>query len=906
MTSVGNRIEQHLFVLKAIMDRDGLTLEESLTRYPGLVPLEDHDAVRQHWEKQQRTTTIIRTVRPTEVSATGGPRPWFQNWDTADGYYWTRQHRFLSHVLHRQTYEIDSLDRASDRVLSHLEDPRHPEPFSVRGLVVGHVQSGKTSNFSALIAKASDAGYKIIIVLSGLHNTLRLQTQRRLQRDLGHENVPFPNGVGQGDPDKYWTWLTHDHLDGDFDPGVNVGPLQGQNQVILVVKKNKTRLDRLLEWLENKVPEHVPVLVIDDEADQASVNTGGNRADDEPVSEVLDLRSSDYDGDVPSDDELNPSAINLRIRRLLRCFARVSYVAYTATPFANILINPNAEDRVGGDDLFPRDFIITLPHPPGQQYVGPDRLFGREQLPGEVGQVEGLDVIRIVPNLDVKQIVPPKGKGKPYVPKLPNSLKIALTDFLLAAAGRMERNSGDQPCTMLVHVDMRKESQDNLASEISAELGHMRQQWRYDRGEYLPILRDRWDTEFRPLTSSVDLDKDTPFEKLEQHLDTLFGPGIEVRILNSNHEDELDFEAEPDLKAVLVGGNKLSRGVTVEGLLVSYFVRSTPYYDTLLQMGRWFGYRGDYVDLTRLYSTQTLITWFHDLATIEEELRRQIEHYARRRLTPWQSAPRIRSHEKMLPTAKNKMKETSLQQDSFDGRKLQTLRFPFDDPAILDVCGENLRIARTLLRSLGRPHEADSGRLSWKGVNAEAIVQFIEGFQFSEQSAFDVPAVVSYIQAQTQHNELTYWRVLVSSASNRKKDHATVDLGISDHPEVAMIRRSRLIKDPTSLGVVTEPEDELLGLSPDEIEEAHRLHKTGEFTMLGDAFRSQRSPREGLLVLYPIDPGSGPGAYAKNRRRLFEEGAERPDCVLTYAISFPYSNSPSSVSYVVGRKAGHQ
>ncbi|MEV5179722.1 Z1 domain-containing protein [Streptomyces werraensis] len=903
MTSVGNKIEQHLFVLKALMDRDGLTLEETLTRYP-VVPLKDHDAVRRHWEQQQRTTTIIRTVRPTEVSATGGPRPWFQDWNTAEGYYWTRQRRFLSHVLRRQNYEIDSVDRASDRVLAYLENPRHPEPFSVRGLVVGHVQSGKTSNFSALIAKASDAGYKIIIVLSGLHNTLRLQTQRRLQRDLGHENVPFPRGVGQGDPDKYWTWLTHDHLDGDFDPGVNVGPLQGQNQVILVVKKNKTRLDRLLEWLENKVPDHVPVLVIDDEADQASVNTGGNRADDEPVSEVLDLRSADFDGEVPSDDELNPSAINLRIRRLLRCFARVSYVAYTATPFANILINPNAEDREGGDDLFPRDFILTLPHPPGHKYVGPDRLFGREQLPGEVEQVEGLDVIRIVPNLDVVQVVPPKGKGKPYAPKIPNSLKNALTDFLLSAAGQMARNGDDQPCTMLVHIDMRKEAQDKLAAEISAELGHMRQQWRYDRENYLPVLRDRWDIEFRPLTSSVDLDNDTPFEKLEQHLDSLLSPGVEVRVLNSNHEDELDFEAEPDLKAVLVGGNKLSRGVTVEGLLISYFVRSTPYYDTLLQMGRWFGYRGDYVDLTRLYSTQQLITWFHDLATIEEELRRQIEHYARRRLTPWQAAPRIRSHEKMLPTAKNKMRDTSLQQDSFDGRKLQTLRFPFDEPSILDICEENLRTARTLLSSLGTPHEEVPGRFSWQGISAEAIAHFIENFQFSDQSAFDALAVVSYIQAQTQHNELVSWRVLVSSARNQKGDQHTIDLGIAGHSAVAMIRRSRLAKDPTSLGVVTDPEDELIGLSSAQIEEAHRLYKEEEFTVLGEAFRSQRSPREGLLILYPIDPNSGPGAYAKNRRRLFDEGAQRPECVLTYAVSFPYSKSPSSFSYVVGRKAG--
>ncbi len=387
-------------------------------------------------------------------------------------------------------------------------------------------------------------------------------------------------------------------------------------------------------------------------------------------------------------------------------------------------------------------------------------------------------------------------------------------------------------------------------------------------------------------------------------MDALLTPGVEVLILNSNHEDELDFEIEPDLKAVLVGGNKLSRGVTVEGLLVSYFVRRSPYYDTLLQMGRWFGYRGDYVDLTRLYSTQLLVTWFHDLATIEEELRRQIEHYARRKLTPWDAAPRIRSHEKMLPTAKNKMKDTSLQQESFDGRKLQTLRFPFDDPMILDLCSENLGTTRALLGSLGAPHRADPGRLNWAGVSPEAVVRFIELFRFSDQSAFDVPSVASYIQAQTQHNELVSWRVMVSSARVQHDEHRTVDLGISGHPEVTMIQRSRLAKDPSSLGVVTEPEDELQGLTSAQIEEARKLQESGDFSTLGDAFRSQRSSREGLLVLYPVDPSSGVGANAKNRRRLFDEGIERPECVLAYAVSFPYSTSPRSLPYVVGHKAG--
>ncbi|RSS90638.1 hypothetical protein EF919_24145 [Streptomyces sp. WAC02707] len=899
MSSDGERIEQHLHVLRLIMERDGLTLPEALQRFSVVVPEEDHKAVLQLWERKQRST-IIRISSPTELSEVG-PRSWFAEWDTSSGYYWRRQRSFLRHVLRREEYEIDSVDRSSDRVLAHLENPQHPSRFNVRGLVVGHVQSGKTGNFSALIAKAADAGYKIVIVLSGLHNSLRQQTQKRLQRDLGHEDVEFPEGVGQGESDKWWTWLTNDSLGGDFNTSANAGFLQGHNQVILVVKKNKSRLDRLLGWLENKVPDHVPVLVIDDEADQASVNTGGNRHGGKPIAEVSDLTSADYDGDAPAEDELDPSAINLRIRKLLNSFARCSYVAYTATPFANVLINPDARDWEAGQDVFPRDFILTLPHPPGTTYVGPERLFGREQLPGENANPDGLDVIRVVPDLEVLQVAPPRTKKRSSSPQVASSLRRALWDFLLAAAGRLARSGKDHPCTMLVHVDMRKEAQDQLAEEIRGELSHIRQQWLYNRSEFLPLLRDRWEKEFRPLTSSIDLDLDAPFEGLEPYLDALLQPGIELRVLNSNHDDELDFDIESNLKAVLVGGNKLSRGVTVEGLLVSYFVRRTAYYDTLLQMGRWFGYRGDYVDLTRLYSTDELIRWFHDLATIEEELRRQVEHYARRGFSPMKAAPRIRSHEKMLPTSKNKMKEAE-EQESFDGRKLQTLRFPFDDPAALDLFEHNLGETRRLLSSLGAPKHNEPGKFGWEGVSADAILRFLESFRFGDQQSLDVSAVTRYIQAQTAYNELVSWRVLVSSTRSSHGGIAAVDLGITGQPLVPMIHRSRLALDPTSLGVVTDPSDEMFGLSAEQISEAHRSYEDDTFSGLGDAFRAQRPAREGLLVLYPIDPTSQPGRNASNRRPLFADDASRPDCVVTYSISFPHSSSAAANTYLAGPK----
>jgi hypothetical protein len=449
VTSVGDgqRIEGHLYVVRAIMDRDAIGVEEAVERLSALIPPEDHVPTIELWRSQ--TSTTIAILEPAELSE-GGPRPWFREWDTSGGYYWNRQQAFLRHDLRRLDYEIDSLDLSSNRVLSHLEDPNGPNRFNVRGLVVGYVQSGKTANFSALIAKAVDAGYKIVIVLSGLHNTLRMQTQQRLQRDLGHENTV---GVGPPEPSKDWVWMTGDKLNEDFNPaGQNAGVLKGNNQVILVVKKNKSRLDRLINWMEGKVPENVPVLVIDDEGDQASINTGGNRSGYEPgedsgeVTDKTDLTADDVDGEF-TEDELDPSAINVRIRKLIRTFARCSFVAYTATPFANVLIDPDAIDRDGGDDLFPRNFMLSLPKPPGAKYVGTERLFGRDQLAGDGDDVEGLDVIEIVPEWEIPMLIPPRRSGKSR-PCRPPWCRRSRTTCLLRQAGCTGRGgTRHAPCS---------------------------------------------------------------------------------------------------------------------------------------------------------------------------------------------------------------------------------------------------------------------------------------------------------------------------------------------------------------------------------------------------------------------------------------------------------------------------
>jgi hypothetical protein len=892
MTSDGDRIEDNVRLIRLYMQRDGLDFDAALQAMGPVIPAGDHEAVRAQYQRQ--SSTVIKVLGPDVISA-GGPRPWFASYDPSKGYYWRRQRSFLAYDLGRQDFEVDSLDLSSNEVLEHLEDPKSPDGFAVRGLVIGHVQSGKTQNFSALIAKSADAGYKIVIVLSGLHNTLRQQTQRRLERDLGRENVA---GVGEPEAGKRWQWMTGAELWGDFNPGaVSAAVLQGNEQVIFVVKKNKTRLERLITWMSGRVPDWVPVLVIDDEADQASINTGGNRAFD--AREEVDLVGGDFEGEELTEDELNPSAINLNIRKLINSFNKCSYVAYTATPFANVLIDPSARDVEGGNDLFPGDFIISLPSPPGDLYVGASRLFGRDRLPGESAgnvQEDGLPIVEFVPDYEVAMLLPPPRQRPGFVPILPETLKSAIVDYVLASAAWLERSGKDEPCVMLVHTAMQRALQDPLGPDIKAELAYIRQQWLYDSKTYRPVLKDRWDKKFRPLAASVDIKRDRVFEEIAPFIDRLLRDGIDVRILNSNWDDTVDFDEEPFLKAVIIGGNKLSRGLTLEGLLVSYYVRETLYYDTLMQMGRWFGYRGKYVDLTRLYSTEQLVEHFHDLATAEEELRAQIGRYRLdEKLTPRELMPKIRTHPSMAITAESKMQAAIQVQVSFAGEQVQTLRFPEKPTPALAA---NRETTIRLLRSLGRPHAVNSGKPSWSGVSPDAVKDFIRDFQVIDQFAIHPPSVLEYIDKQILHLELTQWRVLVSCPTRARPGEGwSDDLGIAGLPTIPLIARSRLANDPTSLGVVTEPDAELLGLSEEAKQEAEEAFADRLFPSRAAAYRSKRSPSEGLLVIYPISPRSGPGQNASaNRKSLFPEPDGLPTLV-AYSVSFPASRTPAAVEY---------
>lgn len=882
-------------VVQTQMDALGWTLDQALQQVPEFLRAPLLETIEA--EEQE-----VRFYRPGATLRRGGPKPWFASWDPAEGYLWRRLRSYLIDRKAWSLRDVESLDASSDNVLQHLEDPRldgeHSKTsFRVQGLVLGYVQSGKTANFTSLIAKAADRGYRLIIVLSGVHNSLRSQTQRRLDLELGL--VSDLKGVGLPEQAHAWWRITSSELNGDFKPGTDAGPLQQGSRGIMVVKKNATVLRRLVDWLEGRVPYDLPALIIDDEADQASINTTL------PPEEV-DLGTDT--GAFPDDKELDPSTINGLIRSLLGQFHRASYVAYTATPFANVLIDPDVDSQRWGSDLFPNDFIISLPRPAA--YVGAERIFGRPALEREDEPISGLDVIELIPVEELPAIVPRAKAAASWQPVVTPSLKKAILDWLLATAAKTQR-LGDGISSMLIHTTQLIAQQNALGEVVEDAVRDIRNTWRYDLEAIRPVLVERWDSKFRPVIVSLDASLDVPFSVIEPHLNDLLRTkeAIDLLVLNSSSPDFLDYENHPSLKVVLVGGNRLSRGLTLEDLTVSFYVRESNNYDTLLQMGRWFGFRSGFVDLTRLWTSSELVSRFRHLALVEEDLRDQIAIYEREGLTPRDVAPKIRAHPAMLVTARNRMGSAERVRQSYANELLQTIRFRLGND---DWLRNNLDRTRELLDALGRPTgtpRGDKDRPAWQNVPWTYIAGFLRQFRTAQDAiSFDADTAARYIKAQAEkYGELTHWTVAVRCGTSVDEELGSWDLGINDFGPVPAISRSRLKTDAGSIGVLTSPVrrddpaagDEATDLTVEQLDSAALV--VDSFPTVAHAVRWQRPRTNGLLMVFPISPYSKPRvANSENRVRLFDNPDGRP-LVVGIAISFPPSDTGATVEYVAGK-----
>jgi hypothetical protein len=539
--------------------------------------------------------------------------------------YWDRYRSYLEQDKSFPPNVVLRLNDVLDRILDLSGDPE-TTTLDRRGLVVGQVQSGKTANYTGLICKAVDAGYRVIFVITGIHNNLRMQTQRRVDegfigRDSSGRTVN-PIGVGRINdnlprPTTFTTVLSD--FNGAFADQIGFNLESSKTPSVFVLKKNARVLGKLNEWLVRHSGNRdggiaLPALVIDDEADNASIDVG-------------------RDGKV--------SAINGHLRKLLTLFPRSSYVGYTATPFANIFIDPRTESEMYSDDLFPRSFIIALEPP--SNYHGPERIFGD---PGAADT-------HVVQASDYDGLLPLAHRRDHQLEAMPHSLEVAIDTWFVATAIRHIRHPGSFHSTMMVnvsrYVDVQGRVADLVRERVDAIVRAIRVQSRMPQGDEDPRLKGlRFAFEDQYSASGVSWHD----VRLNLANSTL---AVEVKVINGVSPDALDYSGS-GARYIAIGGLSLSRGLTLEGLVVSYFLRSSKMYDTLMQMGRWFGYRPEYEDLVRIWLSSESKGWYEHITEVIDELRQDLIDMERTGGTPMDFGLKVRTHpDALLITARNKM-----------------------------------------------------------------------------------------------------------------------------------------------------------------------------------------------------------------------------------------------------------
>jgi hypothetical protein len=690
---------------------------------------------------------------------------------------------------------VRSLSDVCTRILGHLQDPKSEGAWNRRGLVIGHVQSGKTANFTGVIAKAADAGYKFIIVSAGIHSNLRRQTQERLEEAfIGRSSDPNNRvsiGVGLIDGYKHPATLTTIHSDFSKKTAEASWKINDFSvPIILVIKKNVRTLDSLFKWLKELNAKDgrigdVPMLFIDDEADNASINT--------------------------NKEDINPTRTNSMIRRILRLFSKSCYVGYTATPFANIFINPDAYDEDVREELFPRHFIYSLDPP--NSYFGPHKVF-----------VDDSSSERIVREIDdCEDYIPSSHKNGDTVPELPPSLYRALDDFIVARTIRNLRGQAAKHCSMLINVSrfvsVQKQVRDFISERhnkimLAVKANYAKPVPAVETDEHMKRLKEAYEREF----------SDGGFAWPEVR-GALFGAFDHMRlfVVNSKTEDVLDYgKYEKDgvgLTAITIGGLSLSRGLTVEGLTVSYMYRNTRMYDTLLQMGRWFGYRPNFEDLCRVWLSGDSINWYSHIASATEELREQIRRMRRAKMTPEQFGLYVQSHpDALLITAANKMRtgqQVTVSQ-SFNAQLKESSRLPLSP----ETSSENEALIAEYWKNGfgGKPAEPTGKGWIFRDVDQEVALDFLGGFKVHKDFAPMKGSLMAYLdKIKAAHPVVD---VLLISLQSGGEDEAAFKLGAQQRDASMAAER---IKDGgwlLSKHRVASRGDEKLGLTDAQIERA--------------------------------------------------------------------------------------
>lgn len=754
---------------------------------------------------------------------------------------------------------IRSIEKSSFDILQSLSmDTTESGP--IKGLVVGNVQSGKTANMAGLMSLAADNGFNYFIVLSGVIENLRKQTANRLYEDMnssGRGNLKW-NHVENPKP----TSRFPEHNISNF----NLGS-KDKDRYFTVCLKNKSRLNKLKRWLlsdKNKAKQ-MKILVIDDEADQASINT-------KKIEEEY-------------------STINALIRELVnnKQFAAMNYISYTATPYANVL-NETSEDT-----LYPKNFIKLLE--PSEDYIGPKQLFGSE-IPE---RSPNIDIVKEITDIDY-EIINEIQKGDSNDP-LPLSFKESIHWFLISVA-TMRVLGHKKPISMLVHTSFKIDHHEIIARKIEEYLQYIKgnftsvvkmmetqyynEKSTLNREIFLENIPDystpekvpnypQWEAVYKELEYLLNKKNEVSNILLDNEGEPIFHTGVHLAIDNSrtridNQTVRLIYPNKTNMpdKApafIVVGGNTLSRGLTLEGLTTTYFLRTTNQADTLMQMGRWFGFRKGYETIPRVWMDQMALNRFTFLSQMNEELREEIQVYAETGSSPIEYAPRIKNspnYKLIRITSNNKQQSAEALEFDFAGFNSQTIYFE-KDKFKLD---HNYHMTQSFLNSLSEP-EVKKNKLIWRNISSDKINEFLTEYKIcnSDTKMGAIPVLIDWLE--DKGSEFEKWSVILSSTGDVKSpEYPTNDWNIHGYSPDSVIRSQlskRTNENVVSIGSLRRPEDLYADIDVELSTKETSSAKVIDVKRTREKYNYGNVPQ---LIIYRIDKGE------KSKNKQFNKTRE--------------------------------
>jgi hypothetical protein len=886
---------------------------------------------------------------------------------------------YLEKKLGRSKSMIIETERSSLEIIKKIGDPKNTDNFFVKGLVVGSVQSGKTSNFNAVVNSSIDVGYKLIIVLSGIMEDLRRQTQIRTEKEVEGKMIAQDKFIGVGEIASFGQLgqftdvnqvILPTSTQNDFNRTMQQAHFSLNNTNILICKKNTSVLQNLLLWLneyllENNDKHNIPFLIIDDEADNASINNLGHKG-------------NEY-----------ANKINGHIRALLALFNRKTYIGYTATPFANILQdwnkkpeskwiikdsknNKELEFDLEGN-LFPDDFIELLIPP--SNYIGPKNFF--ETRIEEIKKIDPLlaepinDYIEYFPERveilsdgsyigvkkynnksefdndynaksqfgtfqDYRELTRASTKHDNYPIEIPKSLDEAIKCFIISIAIRQSRRPEliqsklfHPHNSMLIHISRFSDWQcrakiliiekidflktrlnnDNLTSKDSIFNEFERIWIKYfadavnNIKEYLP---DNYDDEY--------LTKKTFLEVRDLLVSAI--SGIEIKAVNTVEKDILDYEGG-EKKYIVIGGNKLSRGFTLEGLTINYFIRNTNYADTLLQMGRWFGYRPGYLDCCKLFTTAGTFDKYDQVTWTIEELEEEFKKLSLDKKKPKDYATKVLTHPGTLQITRPAiLKNAVVEKWSYEDSLEQTTEF--------QLTAERIESSWSNFKKIYEKYSSEfkfneiTKFLSFK-TDIIGVSDFLDS-QSSYTSKFDKNSILRFIQLCNDFDKLKNWTIAIKTSGslgilNKIETGFLVDIQLKkmSSPKnkesryyTQLLNNLIFRASGNSSNIVTSGKDFSIILSEKQIKAAkQKFYNDNKNKIdLGEPpekyYRSLFSDQEGLLIIYIIDLKEIFNSE-ELKEKAFKEKINLDTPLIGFALGIPHIKSNIGGQYLVNK-----